>query len=147
VLEAHETGQKGSYRYGMLAISALETPLSDFLDSFLLGRWVNKGKREGRSHSTMALQVLPVRGGLRFLRLAHPTQPLIRQPTVFGAMPPCVAHNGVQTSSSSAGPQVTDVQVKGLLPSLQEHCVRFGPAIQCPRRCSSSRRCCYSADY
>jgi hypothetical protein len=33
-LEAYETGQRGSFRYGMLAISALETPLSDFLDSF-----------------------------------------------------------------------------------------------------------------
>jgi hypothetical protein len=44
----------------MRAISALETPLSDFLDGFLLGRGVNKGKREGRGHSTMALQVLPV---------------------------------------------------------------------------------------
>jgi hypothetical protein len=33
-LEAYETGQGGSFRYGMLAISALETPLSDFLDSF-----------------------------------------------------------------------------------------------------------------
>ena len=33
-LEAYETGQRGSFRYVMLAISALETPLSDFLDSF-----------------------------------------------------------------------------------------------------------------
>jgi hypothetical protein len=35
-LEAYETGQRGSFRYGMLAISALETPLSDFLDSLAL---------------------------------------------------------------------------------------------------------------
>jgi hypothetical protein len=34
--------------------------------------WVNKGKGgEGRGHSTMALQVLPVRVGVRFLGLAH----------------------------------------------------------------------------
>jgi hypothetical protein len=33
-LEAYEAGQRGSFRYGMLAISALEAPLSDFLDSF-----------------------------------------------------------------------------------------------------------------
>ena len=33
---------------------------------------VNKGKKKGRGHSTMALQVLPVRVGVRFLRLAHP---------------------------------------------------------------------------
>jgi hypothetical protein len=33
-LGVYETGQRGSFGYGMLAISALETPLSDFLDSF-----------------------------------------------------------------------------------------------------------------
>jgi hypothetical protein len=33
---------------------------------------VNKGKGgEGQGHSTMALQVLPVRVGVRFLGLAH----------------------------------------------------------------------------
>jgi len=69
-LRSPRNGAKGLYRYGMRAIPALETPLSDFLDSFLLGRWVNKGKREGRGHSTMALQVLPVRGGVRFYRCA-----------------------------------------------------------------------------
>jgi len=33
-LRSPRNGAKGLYRYGMLAISALETPLSDFLDSF-----------------------------------------------------------------------------------------------------------------
>src|SRR5215208_8389901 len=32
---------------------------------------VNKGKREGRGQLTMALQMLPVRVGVRFLRLAY----------------------------------------------------------------------------
>ena len=36
------------------------------------GSWVNKGEGgEGRGPSTMALQVLPVRVGVRFLGLAH----------------------------------------------------------------------------
>jgi hypothetical protein len=42
-LEAYETGQRGSFRYVMLAISALGTPLSDFLDSF--GRSVLRTSR------------------------------------------------------------------------------------------------------
>jgi hypothetical protein len=38
----------------------------------ILGTWVNKGKGgEGRGYSPMALQVLSVRVGVRFLGLAH----------------------------------------------------------------------------
>jgi hypothetical protein len=33
-LEAHEVGTEGLFRCGMPAISTLETPLGDFLDSF-----------------------------------------------------------------------------------------------------------------
>jgi hypothetical protein len=47
--------------------------LVDELPRILIPRTsVNKGKGgEGRGHSTMALQVLPVRVGVRFLGLAH----------------------------------------------------------------------------
>ena len=46
-------------------------PASEFRRILIPRTSVNKGKGgEGRGHSTMALQVLPVGAGVRFLRLA-----------------------------------------------------------------------------
>ena len=74
----------------------------------------------------MALQVLPVRGRVRFLRLAHPPQTLGLHCT-NPDLPPCVAHNGSQMSVSMSGPQATDVQVDCTVLSRQGHTAMFGP--------------------
>jgi hypothetical protein len=75
----------------------------------------------------MALQMLPVRGRVRFLRLAHPGQKLLGLHWKNDLLPPCVAHNGTQMSVSMSGPQATDVQVEGVVLSWQRQPARFGP--------------------
>src|SRR5215217_7401156 len=76
----------------------------------------------------MALQVLPVRGRVRFLLLAHPAQVAgSGLQSTYSSLPPRVAHNRSQTRVSSAGPQPTDVQVSYKTSSAHKQCVRFGP--------------------
>src|SRR5215217_2082625 len=76
----------------------------------------------------MALQVLPVRGRVRFLLLAHPAQVAgSGLQSTNSSLPPRVAHNRSQTRVSSAGPQPTDVQVSYKTSSAHKQCVRFGP--------------------
>jgi hypothetical protein len=97
---------------------------------------VNKGKGgEGRGHSTIALQVLPVGAGVRFLRLAltlaaHAQAASATHPTE-SVEAPLIAHKGLQTNEriASASEEEHDNEVQRLscVPFEQKQSTLFVP--------------------